>query len=146
VPEGNVHRIHGEDEPPAAAALYEQELLSLSGKGPLLFDLTILGMGADGHTASLFPGSAALAAAGRLVLPVAGEGAAHERITLTLTAINRCRTVLFLVAGAEKAGTVRAVIEGSNRGRYPAALVRPAGGRTLWFLDRDAGRLLRIAS
>lgn len=138
----NVHRIRGEDGPAFAASSYEQELLSLFDKDPFLFDLVILGMGADGHTASLFPGSRALPAASALVLPVAAGGTAHERITLTLAAINRCRQVLFLVAGAEKAGTVREVLEGKDRERYPAALVRPVAGQTLWFLDSAAGSML----
>jgi len=142
----NIHRIRGEETPASAADSYEREMVAHFGQAPFLFDLVILGMGADGHTASLFPGSAALTATERLVLPVPAESMRQARITLTLPAINRSRRVLFLVAGAEKAGVVSEVLERKDRNRYPAALVRPAEGGPIWLLDSAAGSLLRAAS
>ncbi len=142
----NVHRIRGEDDPSSAATAYEQEIRTHFGHAPLLVDLISLGMGADGHTASLFPGSPALSATERLVLSTGGPDVPQERITLTLTAINRSRMVLFLVAGAEKADMVRRVLQGPDRERYPAARVQAATGDVLWFLDGDAAMLLGAAS
>jgi 6-phosphogluconolactonase len=151
VPAGNVHRIRGEDPPERAAMMYGRELAEFfRAAAPAdlwsapAFDLVLLGVGEDGHTASLFPGSPALAATGwaapaRVPEPAAVAG----RVTLTLPAINAAREVLFLVAGAAKRQVVEQILRPSSyRGQggaptLPAARVRPRG-RSRWFLDADA--------
>lgn len=123
----------------AAAADYEGELLrvfSSFGVADPVFDLVLLGIGPDGHTASLFPGSAALEERSRLVAGVPAEGARLPRVTLTLPLINAARRVAFLVTGPEKSPALRRVLSGDRR--LPAARVQPAAGRVEFFLDRAA--------
>jgi 6-phosphogluconolactonase len=146
IPQANVHRIRTEARTPsAAAALYEQELRNFFavpvGQFPR-FDLVLLGLGADGHTASLFPGSEALREPTRLVVaPMVAKLGMH-RITLTLPVINNARAVMFLVSGGQKAGTLARALEGGERGaELPAQLVRPRDGTVLWLVDRAAARL-----
>lgn len=140
-----VHRMEGERVPVTAAASdYEREMVSLLGAPPML-DLVWLGMGPDGHCASLFPGSPALAELQRWVVanPVDSPLAKGKttRITLTAPAINAARFVRFLVAGADKADRVREVIEGP-KGKYPSQLIHPASGELAWFLDTAAAQKL----
>jgi 6-phosphogluconolactonase len=143
VPPGNVHRVHGElASAESAAEAYEQELRFAFGLEPgelPRFDLVLLGLGADGHVASLFPGSPALGERRRLaVAPFVPALGAH-RITLTLPVFNRAATVLFLVAGAEKAEAVRRALapEGEVE-ETPARGVRPESGGVLWLVDAAA--------
>jgi 6-phosphogluconolactonase len=145
VPAENVHRIAAE-EPDAerAARLYEEELRSFfalsRGEWPR-FDLVLLGLGADGHTASLFPGSAALHERERLVVAPWVETQRAFRITLTPPVLSGARRALFLVSGAEKAAALRAVLAGDREpDRYPAQAVE---GNRLWLVDRAAAGLLR---
>lgn len=141
IPPENIHRMAGEREPEQAAANYEVELERVFG-GPPRFDLILLGMGRDGHTASLFPHTPALRERTRRA--VANFYAPVEppwRITLTLPVINAAG-VIFLVSGADKAETLRQVLEGEYKpDDLPAQLVRPAGG-SLWLVDTAAARLL----
>jgi 6-phosphogluconolactonase len=143
VPEANVHRMRGEDDPEAAATAYEAELKALArtqrppGDLPV-FDLVLLGLGSDGHTASLFPHSPALSEEERLCVPNEGE-ATGPRLTLTLPVINAARHVLFVVTGAEKAGVVAEVFEGLRiPDAVPAQAVAPARGRVTWLLEEAA--------
>ncbi|OQX69486.1 MAG: 6-phosphogluconolactonase [Sorangiineae bacterium NIC37A_2] len=158
-PPENVHRMRGELEPGEAASRYDRELRqTLEGELRNTFprlDLVLLGMGADGHTASLFPGSLALTERERAVVAttvlVGGEmgapasgvlarpgAGANQRLTLTLPMISAARTVVFLVAGADKASRLLDVLSGQHPGPpYPAELVRPEGGAQ-WFVDRAA--------
>jgi len=141
VPEANVHRIRGEEEPARAAEDYEAELRRAFGLAPgelPRFDLVLLGMGADGHTASLFPGNEP-PEAGRLVAASFVATRGSRRITLTLPVLCAARRVLFLVAGADKARALRDALENPSS-RLPAARVRPADGDVLWYVDRDAAR------
>lgn len=133
VPEGNVHRIHGENADAAEAANeYEQTLLQL--------DLILLGLGTDGHTASIFPGSEVLHETKRLVAAPWVEKLNTYRITMTLPLLNTGASVLFLVSGAEKAEIVKEVIEGPKK--YPAQFVQPVHGQLLWMLDKAASSYL----
>jgi 6-phosphogluconolactonase len=150
VPPENVHRVVAENpDAGAAAAEYERELCDFfhmrEGREPR-FDLILLGLGEDGHTASLFPGTAALAEAGRLFVANWVEKLGAYRLTMTLPLINRARAVVFLVSGGEKAEVLRAVLdtEAGERDRppYPAKLVRPTRGELLWLADEAAARLL----
>lgn len=145
LPEGHVLRIRAEAEDrDAAAAEYAESLrraLGLRrGQTPAL-DLILLGMGVDGHTASLFPHSPALKEVFRPVVAVhAAAAAIPGRITLTLPVINAAGQVAFLVSGSEKAKAVRAVLQ--DGALVPAALVRPTSGALLWMLDRAAAALI----
>jgi 6-phosphogluconolactonase len=145
IPGHNVHPIPTDyAEPAAAAARYETELRSFFGTGgeaPPRFDLILLGLGDDGHTASLFPGSEALDERHRLVLAPWAEAQRSFRVTLTPPVLNAARLAVFLVSGAAKAQALQAVLEGArDPQRYPAQVV--AAERTLWLADRDAAALL----
>jgi 6-phosphogluconolactonase len=142
IPKENIHRIKGEEVPGRAAQEYEEELRSFFGTAFPVFDLIILGAGEDGHTASLFPGSASLRERTRLALPVHLEPPKLNRVTLTLPVLNHAAEVLFLASGRAKAGVVHAIVKEGNAMRYPAGLVRPARGNITWFLDRQAADLL----
>lgn len=145
VPAGNIHRIWGELAPEKAVVKYRAELDEVLGERD--FDLILLGMGSDGHTASLFPGSPLLKETGRRVMTATAvyEDRPAQRVTLTLKAINEARHVVFLVTGEPKAATVKAVLEGLQ-GALPAQLVRPQGGMLTWMLDSAAASLLRKES
>jgi 6-phosphogluconolactonase len=145
VPEAQVFRIHGEaEDPEAAAADYARAIGETLGlrRGELpRFDLVLLGLGIDGHTASLFPGSPVLREVFRPVAAVhAAAAAVPERLTLTPPVLNAAAMVVFLVAGPEKAKAVKAVLH--DQAPLPAAMIRPADGRLLWILDRAAASLL----
>jgi 6-phosphogluconolactonase len=144
IPPENVHRIQGELEPTAAARAYERELQDFFCGPKTRFDLVLLGLGSDGHTASLFLGSDALNEIERLA--VAAEAIYQDRpahrVTLTLPTINSARQVLFLVTDSGKAEIVRAVLEGSA-GHLPAQRVQPTAGQLTWLLDGDAASRLR---
>lgn len=144
VPAENVHRILAE-EPDAqrAAAAYESTLRSFfslpPGEWPR-FDLILLGLGKDGHTASLFPGGDAVRERERLVVAPWVEAQKTFRVTLTAPVLNHARRAMFLVSGEEKAEALHAVLEGAREPeRYPAQIVE---GNRLWMVDRAAARLL----
>ena len=139
IPSQNVHRIAGELLPEEAARTYAQtlrEIFSPRGGMPR-FDLILLGMGVDGHTASLFPASSALGETDRWVAAHFVQNVNAWRITLTLPVLNQAAHVMFLVSGRDKAAMVRRVIE-DRSDSPPAGLVRPAEGRLLWLVDREA--------
>lgn len=141
VPPENVHRIEAEKPPEAAAAAYEKtlrEFFHLAETDRPRFDLVLLGLGADGHTASLFPGSPALAEERRPVVAVYVEKLGAHRITLTLPVLNRAANVFFLVSGADKAAALAAVFRPGAGERLPAARVDPSDGRLVWFVDEAA--------
>lgn len=143
VPPANVFRVEAENpDAAAAAAAYEQTLRKFfqigAGEVPK-FDLILLGMGPDGHTASLFPGTAGLQEKSRLVIANWVEKLKTHRLSFTLPLINAARCVAFLVSGTDKAPALKAVLEGSAPGeQYPAKLVAPKDGKLIWFLDRAA--------
>ena len=141
-----IHRIEGELPPEEAAARYESELrqsFSLEGTESPRFDLVALGMGPDGHTASLFPRTAALHETGRLVTANHVPQIDTWRITLTWPAINRACSVFFLISGADKAEIVKEVLTGAHDPeRLPSQLIRPASGILTLILDKAAAALL----
>ena len=144
----HIHRMRGEHRDPAiAASEYEDELRSMTntppGEWPLL-DLVILGVGNDGHTASLFPGTEALHEDRRWVTVGRAPSGPTMRLTLTLGVINHATVVLFLTNGESKAGIVKRILEPEEESDrlLPSALVRPNRGRLLWLLDRPAAAKL----
>ena len=147
VPTANVFRIPAENPDAAAvAADYEQTLRKFfqvqAGQIPA-FDLILLGMGPDGHTASLFPGTKALQEKTRLVVANWVEKLKANRITLTLPVLNAARCVTFLVSGTDKASVLRAVLEEDvPPEQYPSKLIRPSAGKLIWLVDRAAASAL----
>jgi 6-phosphogluconolactonase len=147
VPVGNVHRMRGELPPDEAAEAYEEELRKFfQTEDGLRFDLILLGLGADGHTASLFPWTPALEVQDRRVVANPVPRLDTTRITLTVPVINAARAVIFLVAGEDKAEAVREVLECDAAPRaYPAKLIQPPG-EPEWMLDQGAASLLSKGS
>jgi 6-phosphogluconolactonase len=152
VPGPNVHRIRGEDDPADAAEAYERELRQAfsAPEGPPRsapggrFDLVLLGLGDDGHTASLFPGTAALRETTRWVVAHHVAAASMWRITLTPLVINAAADVVFIVSGPEKAVILQRVVEGPCRpDELSAQGVAPRAGRLRWLVDAAAARNLR---
>jgi 6-phosphogluconolactonase len=143
---GNVFRIAAENPDAAAVAeAYEQTLRKFfqlqPGQVPV-FDLILLGMGPDGHTASLFPNTAGLQEKTRLVIANWVDKLKTNRLTMTLPVLNSARTVAFLASGTDKAQVLRTVLEeDAPPEQYPAKLVRPTG-RLIWFVDRAAASQL----
>jgi 6-phosphogluconolactonase len=151
LPPDQVHRIRGEDDPSSAASEYEHELRTFfgirDGGVRISFDLVLLGIGEDGHTASLFPGSSVITEPTRWVCAEHASGAAMWRITQTPIVINAAKNVIFLVSGPEKAGAVRDVLQGPFQPeRLPAQAIKPLKGRLTWLLDKPAAGLLEGAA
>lgn len=146
LPLTNIHRIKGELDPAQAAADYEQTLRQFFARrrdGSVRFDLILLGMGDDGHTASLFPGTPALEETERLVVENYVEKLDSWRITLTVPVINAADRVTFLVSGKSKAETLQQVLEGSNQPyELPSQLIQPTSGNLLWMVDEPAASRL----
>jgi 6-phosphogluconolactonase len=142
-----VHRIKAENpDTERAARDYEQELRShfmlAHGEAPR-FDLVLLGMGSEGHTLSLFPGTKALRDNGRLVMRNWVGKLFAERVTLTAPAVNNAAQVIFMIAGADKAPALKAVLEGPYEPeQLPAQLIQPKNGKLLWLVDSAAGSML----
>ncbi|MBZ0294994.1 MAG: 6-phosphogluconolactonase [Anaerolineae bacterium] len=144
LPLTNIHRMHGEDAPEQAALDYEKALHDFFGQGEeVRLDLILLGMGDDGHTASLFPETEALDEVDRLVVANYVPKLEAWRITLTTKAINAAHHVAFLVSGHAKASVLQEVLEGPRQAReLPSQLINPTSGGLTWFLDADAAQLL----
>lgn len=145
IPRANVHRIQAEiGDAENAAREYEAELRRSfelrPGELPRL-DLVLLGLGADGHTASLFPGTSALKEETHLVAATWVEKLAAQRITLTISVINNAARVIFLVCGEDKARVLRSVLSNDSAGSgSPARRIRPTDGELVWLVDRAAAQ------
>jgi 6-phosphogluconolactonase len=138
-----IHRIPAELPPREAARRYEEELArAFPGECVPVFDQIWLGLGSDGHTASLFPDCETQGSVGRTAIAVYVEKPGSHQVTLTLPVINNARHVVFLVTGAGKADIVAGILEGKTGTRYPAAGVAPAEGMLTWLLDADAAARL----
>lgn len=151
VPPGQIHRMPADTASlTAAAAEYAAEIQDVLGNGPAdapWFDLIMLGMGDDGHTASLFPETEALDAHDRIVAPNYVPKLDAHRMTFTPKLINAAANVLFLIAGTGKAGALQAVLEGPRQPRrYPSQLVAPRDGALYWYIDRAAASKLQHRS
>jgi len=140
LPDKNIHRIKGEEAPDKAAGDYEEEIRRFFGESERpRFDLIMLGMGEDGHTASLFPGSKSLEETVRLAIPVYLEEPKKNRITLTLPVLNDADQILFLVTGPSKAAVLSEILgDGEKKKGFPAGLIRLAHGNITWLIDHEA--------
>lgn len=137
----NVFRMKGELAPAEAAKEYEENIKNSLGDGTH-FDIVLLGIGADGHTASLFPESTALSETKKLVSANYVEKLNAYRLTLTLPAINASQNILFLVSGKDKAETVKAVFDGTSDPPLPSQLVYADNAEVTWLLDSPAAAFL----
>jgi 6-phosphogluconolactonase len=148
VPTQNIHRIEGERGPAAAAAHY-REALRQSAPPKLAyprFDIVLLGLGSDGHTASLFPGVTNEGEDTLAAVPVTANiaGRPAERVTLTPQVYNAAVLVIFLVSGPSKAAALAATLEGPRDAlAYPAQRIKPTAGKIVWCVDREAAALLK---
>lgn len=152
IPRDHIHRIEGERaDLDAASRDYERDIARVLGVPrdgpPPAFDVVLLGVGADGHTASLFPGSCAIDEVERWVVMQHAPSPGPDRVTMTPTILNAARHVLFLVAGGDKAETLARVLEGpQDPRRLPAQAIQPASGTLTWFVDRTAAAHLKQRS
>jgi len=145
IPESNVNRIPAELPADQAAKEYEETIRRhfhlARGERPR-FDLVLLGLGEDGHTASLFPDTTALQEDRRLVTSVYVKRLDTHRITMTLPVLNNARRVLFIVSGDSKSAILSKVLEGPT-GRFPAQLIKTGGDGLHWIVDREAASSLK---
>jgi 6-phosphogluconolactonase len=139
----NIHRIHGEADPVKEASRYSNVIIANTYKKENLpvFDIVILGMGDDGHTASIFPGNMELLSSEKICdtafHPVSGQ----MRITITGKVINNSDMIFFLVTGLNKANIINEIFcNSANAGKFPAAHIQSTHGKTTWLLDREAGK------
>jgi 6-phosphogluconolactonase len=145
IPPENVFRVQAELPAGDAAGQYERnlrEFFNLRENAWPNFDLVLLGLGDDGHTASLFPGTGALEETSRLVVANWIEKFQSYRITFTYPVLNHAIETLFLVSGEGKAQILKSVLAPSGPGAYPAQAVQPQTGIVMWLVDREAARLL----
>jgi 6-phosphogluconolactonase len=144
IPHNNIHRIFGEEDPEKEAIRYSEEIMKFTRQkhGLPVFDLIILGLGDDGHTASIFPGQTELLVSEKICTVASHPLTGQTRITLTGPVINNAETIIFLVAGANKAEVVADIIERPGITDYPAAAIEPSDGTLKWYLDSDAASML----
>jgi 6-phosphogluconolactonase len=143
VPEANIHRISGELNPFQAATNYQTHLESFFDGSPG-FDLTLLGMGDDGHTASLFPGTDAICEKNHWVIAHRIMKLKAWRISMTPVILNKSKLTLFMVAGENKASTLQNVLEGNYQPEiYPAQIIQPETGSLTWMVDQKAAAKLQ---
>jgi len=139
IPGKQIHPLHCAQAPAAAAREYEAELQEFFADGPPCLDLVLLGLGDNGHTASLFPGTPVLEETGHWAAPVYVAEQDLYRVTLTAPCINQARVVAFLAAGTGKAAVLREVLHGPrDPGRLPAQLIQPQSGELVWLIDLEA--------
>ncbi len=140
--EQNFHAINtGLDSNSLAAQTYEQEVKTFFGSARPRFDLIILGIGADGHTASLFPGGPELNDAAHLIIPTTSPAEPQERISMSLSLINASSRIIFLVTGVAKAQVVQQVVDGTPH--MPASRIQPHEGQVSFILDSAAASRLK---
>jgi 6-phosphogluconolactonase len=140
IPPGNIHRIRGEMKPQDAARESETEILrffTLKAGGFPKFSLVLLGLGEDGHTASLFPGTTVLEERDHIVMDVYVERLASSRITMTIPAINNAASIVFVVSGTTKASILSEVLK-DGQPRFPAQYIVPSSGQLYWLVDKAA--------
>jgi 6-phosphogluconolactonase len=144
IPNKNIHRVTGEEDPEKEALRYSEEILKFTRQrhGKPVFDLIILGLGDDGHTASIFPGQEELLKSDKICSVAIHPVTMQKRITITGPVINNAEIVIFLVSGLNKAEVVAEIIEKPGISDYPAAAIEPISGVLKWYLDMDAASML----
>ena len=145
IPALNIHRIHGEDDPEKEASSYSEEISLHTRKrdGIPSFDLVLLGLGEDGHTASIFPGHPELLDSDKICEVAIHPETLQKRITLTGKVINNAEAVTFLVTGKKKEKIIERIFKNDISAlNYPATYIVPVYGRLSWFIDKEAGKLL----
>jgi 6-phosphogluconolactonase len=145
IPSGNIHRIRGEADPAGEAGRYSEELTShiLKRDSLPLFDLVLLGLGEDGHTASIFPGQMDLMESDKICEVAFHPVTKQKRITITGRVINNAERVVFLVTGKKKEEIVEKIVkQRPSAQNFPAFYIVPVYGMLSWFLDHEAGSLL----
>jgi 6-phosphogluconolactonase len=144
IPAGNIHRISGENDPEEELKRYSEEIKSVvrNQNGLPVFDLIILGLGGDGHTASIFPGNENLLTSESICAVAVHPSSGQKRITLTGRVINNADIIVFLVTGSNKAPVVADIIEKQGVVDYPAAGIEPVHGTLRWYLDINAASML----
>jgi 6-phosphogluconolactonase len=144
IPSSNIHRIIGENNPEKEAVRYSKEIASFirNKDGLPVFDLIILGLGEDGHTASIFPGNQELITSEKICRVAIHPSTLQKRVTMTGRVINNADIIIFLVTGSHKAEMVSAIIDHPGITDYPAALIEPVHGVLKWYLDSDAAAML----
>jgi 6-phosphogluconolactonase len=148
IPTEQIHHMPGEAPPEDGALRYQEELTKFfqpEGEGFPVFDLIFLGIGEDGHTASLFPGQRALEERERFVVAVKGGDPNVSRLTMTYPVLNRGTLIVFIVSGKKKASILKAVLE-EDQARFPAQKIQPLNGTLVWLLDQEAASLLEATS
>jgi len=144
IPRNHIHPMPTGLPPEEGALIYQEELINSfqSGESDFpQFDLVFLGIGTDGHTASLFPGRWALEEKSRLVIAVRGGNPDVNRLTMTFPLLNRAREIIFLVSGEKKAETVKTIIE-YPEARLPAQEIQSLNGTLTWIMDRESASML----
>ncbi len=143
IPKAQIHPLDCARAPAEAARHYEAQLREFFAGRPPRLDLVLLGLGDNGHTASLFPGTMVLEETRHWAAPVYVAEADLYRVTLTAPLINQAAVVAFLVAGGSKAGVLQEVLHGPrDPGRLPAQLIQPQNGEVLWLIDQEAAASL----
>jgi 6-phosphogluconolactonase len=144
IPSANIHRIKGEKDPIGEAGRYSKEITGFTRKrsGLPLFDLIILGLGEDGHTASIFPANSELLNSEKICDIAFHPLSLQKRITITGKIINNADYVVFLVTGANKAEVIAKIIDKTGPDDYPASHIKPASGALKWYLDLNAAKLI----
>lgn len=146
IPQENIHRIKGEDDPTKEAERYSKEIIDFTVKRDRLpfFDIMLLGLGEDGHTASVFPGNEELFLTDKICTTAVQPSTGQMRITITGKIINNAGSIIFIVTGKNKAVIVNNIIgKHNNKKQFPASFVKPTYGRLYWCLDEDAGALIK---
>ncbi len=146
IPENNIHRIRGEEEPEKEALRYSEEIKAYTRTRNNIpaFDLIILGMGDDGHTASIFPGNLKLLSSDRVCEEAAHPVSGQKRVTITGKVINNASEIYFIVTGSGKAPAVGRIFnKDAESVNFPAAYVVPSYGKLTWLLDKKAGEFIR---
>ena len=145
IPLSNIHRILGENDPEGEALRYSEEISSYTPErnGLPLFDIIILGLGEDGHTASIFPGHSDLFDSQKICEVALHPVTFQKRITITGRVLNNADNVVFLVTGKKKAEIIEKILKvDSSAKNFPASYIVPVYGKLRWFIDREAGSLL----
>ena len=146
IPKENIHRIRGEESPDKEVERYSKEIsdYTIQKDGFPYFNVMLLGLGEDGHTASVFPGNERLFLTDKICATAVNPSTGQKRITLTGKVINNAANIIFLVSGKNKAEIVNNIIgQGDNKKQFPASYVKSAEGRIIWYLDEEAGSLIR---